>query len=143
LADHEYRLIHGKNSTAPCGRRTRLGIISETNENVAPDSGMSFYDKATWYVFIAPFAIVAIGYVSICVVEHLSISRLADDHAEWAIITGALILQFISFILALSICCRFQQHRRKFAIWIAVLGILASCGLGFLTLAALAMNRMG
>ncbi len=117
--------------------------MSETSENITPDSEMSFYDKAAWYVFLAPFAIVAIGYASIYVVEHLSISRLADDHAEWAIIAGALILQFISFILALSICCRFQQHRRKFTIWIAVLGVLASCCLGFLTLAALAMNRMG
>jgi|GEM_PF-3941000 hypothetical protein len=116
--------------------------MSETIKDIAAGSRMSFYDKAAWYIVATPFLIVAIAYAALFVVDHRSLSRLEVDHADAIILVWALFLQFLSFILGFSICCRIRQHRRKLTIWLALIGVLASFGFGAFTLFALALSGM-
>ena len=108
-------------------------------ENVTPNSAMSFYDKAAWYAFIAPFATVGLGCLINWVADELPITRAANHDADSLTTAVTLFILFICFVFALSIGCRFRQHRRKLTLWLAVLAVMASIGLGVLTAIVLAL----
>jgi hypothetical protein len=115
----------------------------ETNEVVALKSERSFYDKAAWFTLITPFAAIAMAWVLLMPSASSSISRSEQDNFSQGVLLCALVVQFISFILGLSICYRINQHRRKLTIWIATLGVLTSLGLGALTLIGLGLSNLG
>jgi len=85
----------------------------------------TFYDWAAWSSFIAPLATPPLSVAAV---------RLAGRLGYYNFITPLLAGELI--ILALAILCGIigligaGSHKRKCSIWMAILGILLSSGLG-------------
>lgn len=117
--------------------------MSKKNTKIAPDSSMSFYDKAAWYLLAALFVTIGLGWMVLLALHRSSLSLLEMENIERAVIASALFFEFVCFILGLSIYCRPKMHKRKVTVWLSLASILASCGLGFLTLVILTFSNMG
>jgi len=117
--------------------------MSKNTTPVASGSAMSFYDKAAWYMLVVPFAAFGLGCLAVVIIEHVSSSHLAQTNAIQVVLTSVLFIEFICFILGMSIGFRIKSHRRKLTNWLALASVLASSGLGCLTLVVLAFSNMG
>jgi ABC-type Fe3+ transport system permease subunit len=115
--------------------------MTGTIEKVAP-AARSFYDKAAWCALFASPAYVALAIASASVLERFHLSALTVDHIGQAIILVALLVELLSCICGLVICCAIRRHTRRITIWIALLAILIDCGLGYFTLITAAVSNL-
>ena len=118
--------------------------MSENVENMVANPGMSSYDKASWYVFFAPVAALAVGIAIFSTADHFF------AHSQTASITlGKIamacegVAQLVIFVFSITVCCKLRQHRRRLTIWLAGLGLLASLAFGTLTLLVLSLTSVG
>lgn len=120
-----------------------VDCMSDRIKNTDPVSGRSFIDNVAWYVLIAPFVIFAIGCLILLVADHVSPSARILDNIQQDVLFIAVLIEVLSLILGLIVCCVAYIRGRKLAIWLSVLGVLATLGLGALTLFAAALSNMG
>jgi hypothetical protein len=117
--------------------------MSNAIEIAARDPKMSFYDKAVWYVFIAPLVAVAIACVITGVAEQHSISDLADEYLQRITIGNVLLIQIVSFIFMVFLICKMQRHKRKLTIWVALFGAFSNCVMGLVAVIAFIESGLG
>jgi len=114
-------------------------IISDTTA----DSGLSFYDKASWYVCFVPVMALILGYAIFLLADHFVVSQAADRTLGKLALAFEFVVQLVVFALGIAISCNIRQHRRHRTIWLAGLGLLESFAFGVLILLVLALNSVG
>jgi hypothetical protein len=97
-------------------------------DKAALNSGMSFFNLAAWYSLVTPFATIA-AYLILCLIAAHS---HRDDNFGINFMFCLIWVQFSSFIGGIVSLFGVKQHGVKIILWKSVIGILASCGVGFL-----------
>ena len=112
-------------------------------ENIAANPGRSFYDKASWYLCVAPVAALVIGFTLFAVADRFAPSQPAARTVGHIALACELVAQLGILVFGLTVCCKIRQHRRRLTIWLAILGLLVSFAFGAVTLLAWALNTVG
>lgn len=101
------------------------------------DSKKSFSNRAAWISLLTPIVTFGVSFALFKPDWHLN-----SDFVGYYLF-GAFCLQIISLILGIMSLFGMPQHGAKLILWEAAIGILASCGMGFLCLLGMALNGLG
>lgn len=107
----------------------------ETSHKVdLAESKKSFFNRAAWFSLFTP--VVTFGVT-------VALFRLHVDRDLLDFYLGVtLCLQIISLILGIVSLFGIPQHGARLILWKAVIGILASCGMAYVSYAGLIFNGL-
>lgn len=91
------------------------------------DSRKSFHNRAAWYCFSIPLVTAAVTFVLACAEIH----KYLDSDSFVIYLIWAFCFQIIGVILGLLSLFGIPQYGAKLILWKAAIGILASCGIGY------------
>jgi hypothetical protein len=102
--------------------------MDDTNQIPSSNSDKSFFDgsffaAAAWCSIFIP--------ISTALIAYLITSSARDPRFRDEVLGFEMLFLIFSLLLGIVSLCGFQQHSRKLTLLIALIGVLASCGLGF------------
>lgn len=100
-------------------------------------SKKSLFNRAAWCSFFIPLATVAVTFLLL-----FADSRIGSD-AAGIYLFWAFWIQAISLILGIASLFGIPKHGARLILWKAALGILLSCGMGFVIFVLAVGNAMG
>ncbi len=97
----------------------------------------SFFNCAAWASVLVPLVTFGVTFVIFRGGWHVNFD-IQEDY-----LLGAFCLQIVSLISGIVSLFGIPKLGAEFILWKAVVGILASCGMGFLALVGLVVNGLG
>jgi len=91
------------------------------------NSRKSFHNRAAWWSFSIPFITAAVTFALTCAVIH----NYLDRDSFVLCLIWAFCFQIIGAILGLLSLFGIPRHGARLILWKAAIGILASCGIGY------------
>ena len=114
-----------------------LGIMDTLRKIDLAESKKSFFNRAAWLSVFIPLVTFVVTFVLFRWDWHISI----DVQEKY--LFGAGCVQVISLILGIVSLFGIRRHGARLIVWKAAIGIIASCGMGFLSFVGMIFNAMG